>query len=72
MQQPLQAHIVFLEDRVQELLNALTMGNISPIDRERIERELRLAIAAAQSFREAYEMELAIHPLPSRADLNRP
>jgi hypothetical protein len=68
MQQPLQAHIIFLEDKKQELLSSLTKHNLSASDRERIERQLEMAAAAVESYRRAYELEYALRSGPSKVN----
>jgi hypothetical protein len=57
MNQPLHAHIVFLEETVQELRSALTLGSLSRTDRERIQLQIEFATHAIHSYRQGYEME---------------
>ena len=60
MNQPLLAHLGFLEDTVRDLRSSLTLGSLSRADRELIQQKIDIALGAIQSYRQAYEMEYVL------------
>lgn len=57
MRRTLHEHIIFLEQKLQELGDHLTRPGLSRVERESITRETEIAKDALQHFRKAYELE---------------
>jgi hypothetical protein len=60
MQTPLQSHIKFLENTIQNLKNRMTGPGLSVEELEDIELQLSLSESALDHYRQAYELELEI------------
>ena len=52
-------HILFLENKIQELNNSLTQHQHSPVDRGKIEAQIQMLITGLAHYREALRIEEA-------------
>jgi len=57
MHQPLQSHIAYLEDKLQELFEAVASHGKSASRRKQFEAQIQLLNSALDHYRDAYEIE---------------
>jgi hypothetical protein len=73
MRHSLHAHIVYLENLIQDVRNRLTRPALGPAEVEDLQLQLTLAESALDHYRRAYELELSASgstPPDTSADTN--
>lgn len=64
MRHSLHAHIVYLENLIQDVRNRLTRPGLAPAEVEDLQLQLTLAESALEHYRRAYELELSASGSP--------
>jgi len=68
MQNSLRSHLIFLQDKLQELTDSLTR-QMDDVERAALQSKIELATLALEHFRRAYDIELKLRediPLDAR------